>query len=820
MDIQNITVKIIDTFTNNRVLVEELTQLDAPKLVYNGADDKYQTIMTSEFQFNLFAPNNWDGEFFHLFTGNERRYYVTVEDNNTNILFEGYLLPDFYQEPYTNSVMFVSLTATDCVAGLKSKYIDNHFYKEEVGVVKLIAECLKLTGLQKEIHLSPAIMSAATNYLWHEIFVNAKEYLEGEIKPRPILNFEPEKLPARKNAYEILDLLLKSLGCTLYAWGEIWYVEGINRKHEISQFTYRYDYDGIYLGTTTNVKNIVNADNRFLVTPTISVVSPWKRVFIKWDCNEDGNLIPEWGIQDLKSSLQQGVIAAPSFLSPDIVDYLDFWNKNGKIQYASTSSNYNVTINGLVDIGQVLSGSASNTPLTIEYTRPIVMQVSLDLQSNETITDWWSSYFSIKKPKYLKKSDEYINRTYEIKIELLGGNFYGKALLDGTENNIKNEQLARELYKIDFSIKNLSQYKLLLTTKSINENPLNEKKVTIKDTNVTLSNLGSVPGLPSHRYMVVRQNVNLEFENELGVNGFLDMNLRPVKNYNLTNDEWFTDYLIHQLSFKIAEIKTWEDTLTRNIDFTTEYELEIFHGDSIADLTEKQWRLRRYIPPPTSLPGQVTIISSENTIITVGLVSVPLWKFYISAQQAQDIMANPLLLNINLPAPYGDTNLNQLLLNPQTGASNYGITWGVNNQNGLWFISIIPSGQALTIGYNLFASSSWYLNNAGPAPFYGWVFEDNEWRESWKRFGKTENIRYGLALGKIYHDVQSEALAKIEGTVVDLINPREIVSFYWMNAKEFIPLRLTLNFSTGKTDLLLMESKINDVNDYLSEYGY
>ena len=268
MNITNIIVKIIDKFQNNRNLIEEFTAVGAPKLIYNGADDKYQSIMASEFQFNLMVNDKTDGKFFHLYTGNEKRYLVTVEDQDSNLLFEGFLLPDFYSEPYDNGVIFVDLTATDGLGLLKGQYLPNQYYKQETSVIKLIAECLRFTQLDKNIVFAPAIESAATDYRWDEIVVNGASYLDGEIEYGFLFG---EKMPKRKNAYEILDLLLECLGCTLYGQGNTWFVEGINRKHEENQFVYNYTKDGVFVDTDTLVKEIV--DITFFKTPTICIVS-------------------------------------------------------------------------------------------------------------------------------------------------------------------------------------------------------------------------------------------------------------------------------------------------------------------------------------------------------------------------------------------------------------------------------------------------------------------------------------------------------------------------------------------------------------------
>ena len=99
----------------------------------------------------------------------------------------------------------------------------------------------------------------------------------------------------------------------------------------------------------------------------------------------------------------------------------------------------------------------------------------------------------------------------------------------------------------------------------------------------------------------------------------------------------------------------------------------------------------------------------------------------------------------------------------------------------------------------------------------GFKVENNEWRESWKRSGILEDVRYGIALAQIYHDVQPEALAVVEGTATSLVFPRELLNFQWRDVKQFVPTRMTIDFTQGRTNLFMIESKHQNVQDYVDE---
>ena len=791
MNIDSIIVTIIDKFTNTRLLVEEHTQVSAPKLVFNGSDDKYQSIMASEFSFNLLVRNNTDGYFFHLYTGNERRYYVTVTDQDEVLIFEGWLLPDFYEEPYTNGVLFVNLTATDGIASLKSKHLENSEYQKEINVIELISICLRKTGLEKTIQFAAAIESAATDYKWHEIAVNCESYLDGEIKYIDgfLLAGGNVIFPKRKNCYEILDLLCVSLGCTLYSYGNEWFVEGINRKHEINQSVCTYNSFGVYQGDNILTKNIETLVNYFNTTPTVSVVSPWKIVNATWDIKEDGNLVPKWAyefpvIANIFSSIKK---------SPN-----DFWKPNGNlvVDYQPRDFVYKY---------QLLSGMSFTLPEPVAPYNLYVLGKKI-VGGNvygESESDFESNFLSIKKKKYLKITDEYIERFFTIKINFKGGGVY---TIDGIPD------LADGEYSPIFRIDLLSGVAKIITSKYTTDLEISNKFETNRqDSSVMFSSDIQIGDFYKTRSESVSAKIDLE-DIILPNNGFFDIKLHAPVCPDYTNP-LFRGYVVSSIDVKYTEQDTWEHVLERAIDFSTVYDLDFFHGDSIQDLSEKQWRFRRYVPEPV-IDNQINVISyfTDN----VGPFSILTWNFIIDYDSAQLILDNHTLLEWNLPIPEGVKNVDVMLQNPLTGASSYNISWQVTQISGVWYLVMMPNAYMLGLGFDYFKDEVLSVNlTASTPPFFGWVTEDNEWRESWKRYGQTENIRYGLALGKIYHDVQPGPVIKIEGTALKLISPREIIDFKWMGDKQFIPTRLELDFSEGKTTLLMLESNHEIITDYV-----
>lgn len=788
MYLESITIKIIDTFNNNRTMIVEQTAVGAPKLVYNGADDKYQPIMTSEFTFNMVVTDKTDGKYFHLYTGNEKRYKVVVEDHLGVMFYEGFLLPDFYEEPYTNGVFFVNLTSTDGVALLKGRHLPNVYYRQETSVIKLIAECLKLTGLEKEIHFSPAILSAVTDYRWDEIVVDGSCYLEGEIKYGVLFI---ELMPNRKSAYDILADLLESIGCTLYSQAGVWYIEGINRKHEVTQDYLKYTYDGVYVGdyiVTKDVNDVV-----FFTTPNISIVSPWKRIDISWSPDENGNLLTNDAIEYKGAFMQTGTPALDGPLNPQNQNPLQFWKTNGNITADLTTKEREYYVDW--SIPGTIAVPTPVAPFSLRVTKQYVSFGPYDVDG-ETEAGTAVNFLSFKKPYYLKTSDEYIERSLKFSMQL-----HSEGLFDDAIDDRRMEFV----YRYDV----MAGTDLVMSSRP--DVAFSKRKTLKCDSHP--GNTAIITSAPYDQNIFTftynKNSGEVEWKDvKLLNNGFLQLHLMGPVSPDPENP-FFTSYTITDMELEYTAQKTWEDSLTRGIDFTTVKKLDFFHGDSIQDLSKKQFRFRRYISPPISTPGDIDIIASQE--IDSGVIVR--WEFIISYAHAQLIMNNPALFYWIFPAPTGSLTMDQLYGSVGT----YGTFWGVYQQGSVWILSLIkPVGNPYFTDISDFNNPFVDLSGSGAPPVYGWVTENNEWRESWKRYGQTEDIRYGLALGKIYHDVQPEALVKIEGNAIGCHFPREIQQFLWRNVTQFLPVRLSIDFTQGRTSILLLESKHSIVTDYVN----
>ena len=106
--------------------------MNAPHLIYNGGDTKYTALLTSELDFNFEVADGASGRYFHLFTGNETRYKAVLSDITDELnpvqIWQGFLLPEQYSEPYTSNVFYVNFKFTDGIGSLKNKYTKSIYF--------------------------------------------------------------------------------------------------------------------------------------------------------------------------------------------------------------------------------------------------------------------------------------------------------------------------------------------------------------------------------------------------------------------------------------------------------------------------------------------------------------------------------------------------------------------------------------------------------------------------------------------------------------------------------------------------------------------
>jgi hypothetical protein len=276
-------IEIIDTYENSRVLYEEVAQASALKLSFDGGDDLYQPMMTSKISFNMYVPGGQDGHFLHLLTGDERRFMVRLRsfgpDGFAQLLWQGYILPDLYSEPYQKNLLFVSFTATDMLALLKGKTFKPWYYDNLFNLPELLGLILAETGLSQQLYVSPALVNVSygDGWQWRNLNIDLRVFRDGK---------------KYDDLYAILEKILTAQGLQLVSWRGKWHLRGLTRRAETVADVEVYYPDGVFMGVES-VAYAVLQPKYVDQPPMITAETPWKKVNVNYKGDAITNLFPD-----------------------------------------------------------------------------------------------------------------------------------------------------------------------------------------------------------------------------------------------------------------------------------------------------------------------------------------------------------------------------------------------------------------------------------------------------------------------------------------------------------------------------------------------
>lgn len=257
-------IDIIDTVSTETQIVVENASASGIVLKWNGGDTKDDVaIVTSEFNFDMLSKTAADASFINFFTGDENRFKVLVKNqDDDSVVWQGYILPDLYSEPYQNGVFFVSFTASDGLGRLKGKYLPDEYYSREKSLIDIYCQCLLLTGVELDLYFNPAIENFV-NKNWDTIYIDTASFLDKDKK---------------KDAYQILETLLKDTLCICYQADNRWYIEGLNTR-QVRQVIYKvYNTAGTLSGTVTY--NRLLKEITALATPVFTIIPPYNEITV------------------------------------------------------------------------------------------------------------------------------------------------------------------------------------------------------------------------------------------------------------------------------------------------------------------------------------------------------------------------------------------------------------------------------------------------------------------------------------------------------------------------------------------------------------
>ncbi len=174
-----------------------------PQLTMEEGD----TICGSSLDFGLLSETN--GQYLHLYTTDNHKYLIKILRDSA-VMWEGYLLPEYYSEAYIAAPYTVNFTATDWLGMLKN--IDFPAEDTRVPILQIIKTCLQYTELPLDfacqLNLRVEGINDTTNIL-------------GALYLNPITF-------TGYNCYEVLEKILAAFNATLRQSGHRWLISSID----------------------------------------------------------------------------------------------------------------------------------------------------------------------------------------------------------------------------------------------------------------------------------------------------------------------------------------------------------------------------------------------------------------------------------------------------------------------------------------------------------------------------------------------------------------------------------------------------------------
>lgn len=357
-------IDIIDTLSPLVQIVPKSSSAKGIVLEWSGGDTKdEQTIIGSNLKFDMLTVNDDDMAFIDFFTGDEHRFLTQIKNSADNsILWQGYILPDLYSEPYKAVNFFVSFTASDGLGRLKGKYLPAEYYTREKSVIDIFCQILRLTGLDLELYFAPAI----ENYLeksWTKIYIDSESFIDNK---------------KQKDAYKIFETLLQDTLCVCYQADNRWYIEGMNMR-QMRKVTYKnYDSVGNLLGTVVFDRTLKQITS--LVTPNVTMIPPYNEITISHK-----KIAPEIPKTAAKESNDGWVVTTGGG-------------------------------NGIIDCSAWIgNGDYYAKAITPDYTVAIYNQFFFDNNSGPSYVQDDTKFISLRKKLFLSKNDK-VKFTLDFKI--------------------------------------------------------------------------------------------------------------------------------------------------------------------------------------------------------------------------------------------------------------------------------------------------------------------------------------------------------------------------------------------------------------------
>ena len=773
LNYNHLSIRIFDTYVNERVLIEELASATACQINWNGGDDLYKEFVSSECVFNMLVPEADDAHFIHLFSGDEQRYRVELigidAEENEQLIWQGFLLPDQYNEPYQQVSFFVDFTATDMVASMKGKYLKPWFYQNTIPIAQVFAYCLSATGLNQNIIVKPSVVPDADLYLWNAIGVDMRAFADGE---------------KYDDCFTIIEKLLKSNVLSLTNFRGYWWLEGIHRKSELETTNYQFDVDGNRVADIVVNKNVVDCAGSLQPTPNFTAVTPWKQVNVNFDLKGTKNLYSTNVValdkpQIYSTQYTSGNYVGPAAPTPVTEVYnvgkIKDWKANLNSDFFYVNSNFKrlmwkTLLPSGFDNYNYTEAMALNNYLECKEQPFVKPGVLYEIEAEFFIERMIVSVPNTPEVMRLKLANGDYDKLFPIQMFIDGVEKYSNRPSFGGNSNLRYEavgnfttttgQLIDVTFKLKYQFKVEVQgqlgFRILMP---IFENGTGAVDGTESQTNLNFNcffycnalKLTALEGYEENEDTIAARNINYtqELDHDLEVSCTVD---------NSVLNSFKIGYPLNNEYFK---------TIDRSV---LPYEIINYN----------------YFSPTTLLPLNLDTFKINYNILNLLFADSMLKSCFIETATGEQSLFDSLWYYFNNPT----SRLGYLT--SFTG-------FPVIPKNYKAYPDVDPD-DVLKYMHVQYAPEN-YAN-----------------RLKWRLYGSDVVDTYPKTIAKALHGVQPEMIYRLEAQALKLLFPDCLIDFYFDNQdRNFIPTTLKLDLFNGKTSFVATEAKFTELTDITYE---
>lgn len=769
LDYKHISIRIYDTYENERILIQELASANACKIDFNGGDDLTKALAISKLVFNMAVLDAQDAKFLHLFSGDEKRYRVEVVGINATddeqLLWRGFLLPDQYNEPYKQVLFFVDFTATDMIGSLKGKYFPAWYYQNTLPIAKVIAYCLEQTGLAQNLVVKPSVVPESELYTWEAIGINMLDFVDGE---------------KYKDCYEILEDIVSSNLMTLYSFRGYWWLEGIHRRAELQTTNLQFDTNGVRIADLITEKELVDCGAKLQPTPYFNAVTPWRQVNVNFDLNGTKNLYSDNIVSLQKSDIYSTQYSSGNYVgapapSPVVETYAvgktKDWLVNLNSDFLYMNFNFHklmwkTTLPSSFDNYNYTEAMALNNYLESKEKPFVKPGVLYELEAEFLVERMIVSVANTPEVMKIKLANGDYDKLFPIQIFVDGVEKYSNRPSFGGNSNLRYEatgnftsatgQLIDVTYKLKF------QFKLEV------EGQLGFR-ILIP---IFQNGAGAVDGVESQ--------TNLNFNCFFSCN---TLKLTALEGYDENED-------------LIAY---------RDINFTQEYDFDIPISCTVDNSVKNSFAIGYPI--------------NDNYIKTISrtLNPYPIVNYnYFSPTTLLDLNLDTFQINYNLlNLLFAEGKLKSCFMEPVSGSAYLFESLWYNFNNPICRLGYLTSYTGFpVIPKNYKAYPAVDSTDVLKYMHVEYAPENFANRLRWKLVGSTTVDTFPKTVAKALHGIQAETMFRLEASALALLWPCNLIDFYFNNEdKVFIPTTLNLDLFAGKTKFIATEAKFTELTD-------